>query len=71
MKTPTAKGSFLAVVALGAAILVGSSLPSQAQTAIQAQAPAQTVQASAPSLQGWQEPADGPQGQCDVGCCGG
>lgn len=40
MKTTTKRGTFLAAAALGAAILLGQALPSQAQTiaALQAQA---------------------------------
>jgi len=47
MKTRSKKASFLAALALGAAILGGSALPSQAQTATpQTQATVQTTQPS-------------------------
>ncbi|WP_027191426.1 hypothetical protein [Fundidesulfovibrio putealis] len=56
MKTKSKKTSFIAAMALGAAILVGSALPSQAQTTtVQPQA---TVQGVLPAnvYSGWNWP---------------
>lgn len=68
MKTSLKKGSFIAAMALGVAILVGSSLPSQAQTTVQPQTPAQYAPPSGGAPVGWNGPGYGPMG---YGCgCG-
>jgi len=68
MKISSKKGSFIAAMALGAAILVGSSLPSQAQTTAQPQAQAQSALPSGTAPVGWNGPGYGPPMGYGCGC---
>lgn len=66
MKTSTRTGSFIAAAGLAVAILVGSTLPSQAQTSARPQAQFQSAGAMGSGWHGGNHGAHGPMG----GGCG-
>lgn len=67
MKTSARKGSFIAAAGLAAAILVGSALPSQAQTSALPQPQAQLQPAGAMGS-GWHGGNHGGHGPMGGGC---
>lgn len=64
MKTTTKRGTILAAAALGAAILLGQALPSQAQTLATPQAQSATATTTAWHGGGWHGGGHGMGGGC-------